>query len=196
LHDEAELRAALPKIRLATCSETWTNVSLYKWRKTLLSAAGSAVSDGRYHRAGKAPALYFAKSPIVALAEVGSLAAVGGKYMMAPRAPQIITCVHVEIPIGILDLTDPSNHGALGTSMQELTGSWLLDVDPPTIRLGQVTYSLGIPAIKFPSKFGEKDIEPNLVVFIDHLQEHSGAKLDPHDPESDLPKTVVPLRGP
>lgn len=167
----------------------WVHVTRYKWRDTLLSAIGARESSGRYHRKGMAPALYFAQSPIIALAEVGLLVGAGNGFRSYPQPPQIIVNTEITIPKGILDLTIEGNRAALSTQLQELTGSWIIEENCATQRLGQVAYDTGrIVAIKFPSRTTEERIEPNLVVFIDRLNAHDGASLVPYDPEKELPE--------
>jgi RES domain-containing protein len=196
LLDDGGLRAALPTIALATCSEKWVHVSLYKWRDTLLTATGATETDGRFHLKNEAPALYFAQSPIVALAEVGLLARAQHELKSAARPPQIILNTDITIPQGILDLTVEANRVTLGTELQELTGSWMLERPCATQRLGNLAYiSNRVVAIKYPSKTIENHVEANLVVFIDRLAGHAGCSLAPHDPDSDLPTTVHPIIG-
>jgi RES domain-containing protein len=155
------------------------------------------VSAGRFHRRGKAPALYFAKSPVVALLEVGALAkAQDGALVTVSRPPQMLVSANITIPAGILDLMDPARRRELKTNLQELTGLWILEPYPSTQRLGQSAYdSDRIVAIRYPSSLGQQ-LEPNLVVFVDKLVAHPGARLEANDPNGDLPKTVRPLVGP
>lgn len=194
---DTRLKSVLATVRLETCSEAWVNISLYQWRSTLLTAAGSKISGGRFHRKGKAPALYFAKSPVVALLEVGALAkAQDGALVPISRPPQMLVSANITIPAGILDLIDSARRRELKTNLQELTGLWVLEPYPATQRLGQAAYdSNRIVAIRYPSSLGEQ-LEPNLVVFVDRLLAHRGARLEAHDPNGDLPKTVRPLVGP
>jgi RES domain-containing protein len=191
----AGLASALAAAPLSTCCELWVNVSPYKWRHSLLTAAGASISSGRYHIAGKAPALYFAKSPVVALTEVGVLAQTPDGLAPNGRPPQILISVHITIPLHILDLTHEGTRHLLGTELQELTGSWLLDPVPATQRLGQLAHdSKRIVAIRYPSRVGT-GVEPNLVVFIDRLKQHAGCKLEPYDPNGDLSKRIKPILG-
>lgn len=141
--------------------------------------------------------MYFAKSPLIALLEVGALAkAQDGTLLPVSRPPQLLITAEITIPLGILDLMDPARRRELKTNLQELTGLWVLEEPAATQRLGQRAYESGrIAAIRYPSSLG-RDPEPNLVVFVDRLQAHSGASLKAHDPNGDLPKTVRPLLGP
>lgn len=108
----------------------------------------------------------------------------------------MLISANITIPTGILDLMDPARRRQLRTNLQELTGLWVLEPYPATQRLGQAAYdSNRIVAIRYPSSLGE-ELEPNLVVFVDRLLAHQGARLEAHDPNSDLPKTIRPLAGP
>ncbi len=74
----------------------------------------------------------------------------------------------------ILDLTRQEAWASLGTSLQDLTGSWLGSSPgvAPTQHLGQGCYEVGtIEALKVPSAKDPKAF--NLAVFPDRLREES-----------------------
>lgn len=171
------------------------HVTAYKWRKSLLSAKGAEISAGRFHRAGGAPALYFAESPLTALLEVGALSAtVDGGYHPYRRPPQILVSVSLAIPRGVLDLTEPGVLAKLGTTDMEISGNWITSRDPVTQTLGQIAYECGIVAIKFRSaRPTDRLTHSNLVVFRDRLLNTSGCELKAHDPDRDLHSSVKPI---
>ena len=99
----------------------------------------------------------------------------------------------------VLDLTgNEKNLELLGTTYQDLTGSWMYDDDPPTQRLGRAAYdSAKIVAIRYPSgKWRGETLQRNLVVFRNRLTAKRDALLQPYDPDYVLPPTIhsVPFR--
>jgi RES domain-containing protein len=184
------------RVKLTGLSGCFAHIARYEHRDDLLSAAGSRLAPGRYHIEGGAPALYFAESPVTALVEVEQLLGSEGALVLNRRPPMLLVNVDVTVPAGtVLDLTSgESVCDALGTSFQELTGSWLLEEDPPTQRLGQAAYdSNKIVAIRYPSgKWRGATLQRNVVVFRDRLNRYvqRGATLRPFDPDSVLPPTI------
>lgn len=196
-----ELRAlfARNRLKLSHCDDYFAHIARYEYHAALLSAGGAQVAPGRFHAQGGAPALYFAESPVTALVEVEALLGSEPSLTMNKRPPLVLVNVRVVIPNGVLDLTeDESNRELLGTTYQELTGSWIYDDDPPTQRLGRAAYdSNKIVAIRYPSgKWRGETLQRNLVVFRNRLTAKRGALLQPYDPDSTLPPTVhsVPVR--
>jgi thioesterase domain-containing protein len=103
--------------------------------------------------------------------------------------------VEITVESHVLDLTQPSNQKLLGTTTQELTGSWLLEKNSPTQRLGRAAYaSRRIHAIKYPSSKSTKRIQANLVVFLNRMVSVTSSHMVPYDPESTLPKSVTAIR--
>jgi hypothetical protein len=77
-----------------------------------------------------------------------------------------------------IDLTDPKVHSALRTSLQELTGDWIVQQDeylagkaamPPTQVLGQAAFDAGgVVGLEYVSSKSPKSSK-GLVVFADRL---------------------------
>jgi RES domain-containing protein len=183
---------AHPDLDLATDASHWTHVSKYRYAASLLSAEGAKHSPGRFHRPGESPALYFAKSPVVALLEVGMLLGDQTEFVVRRGEPHMLVIVEVEIPCAVLDMTHEDNYQLFETAPQELTGEWLLDDDPATQRLGKAAYDSGrVAAIKYPSaRLRDRHMESNLVVFRDRLAALRGAVMRAYDPDHTLPATV------
>ena len=190
------------QVKLTGLTGCFAHIARYEHRDDLLSAAGSRFSPGRYHLEGGAPALYFAESPVTALVEIEQLLGSEGAMILNRRPPMILVNVDITIPPrNVLDLTTGEEVlETLGTSLQELTGSWLLEDDPPTQRLGQAAYdSEKVVAIRYPSgKWRGATLQRNVVVFRDRLVRFSqrGALLAPFDPNAVLPVTIrsIPYR--
>jgi RES domain-containing protein len=190
------------QVKLRGLSGCFAHIARYEHRDDLLSAAGARFAPGRYHLQGGAPALYFAESPVTALVEVEQLLGSEGAMVLNKRPPMILVNVDLSIPPGtVLDLTNEDGLcELLGTSLQELTGSWLLEDDPPTQRLGQAAYdSNKVVGIRYPSgKWRGTSLQRNIVVFRDRLNRYvqRGALLRPFDPDSVLPVTIrsIPYR--
>ena len=136
-------------------------------RATPLSAAGSLQRSGRYHRAGTFAVLYFALERETVLYETGQrLRTAAGLYDTA-----VLTHETVEIAVHLLhvvDLTDATVVESLGTSLQELTGSWELYADDragaPTQVLGETAFATGtISSLRYPS--ARHSGRANLAVF-------------------------------
>ena len=197
--NDARLKAILEDddLELDTCAGLYSHVAQYRYASSLLSGDGFLFSPGRFHRQNGARALYFAESPLTALLEVDALFGEPDDFVVSKRRPLILLSVELVIPNGILDMTTRANQKRFGTENQELTGSWLLDPDPATQRLGHAAYECGaVIAIRYPSaKWKGRRIQPNLVVFRDRLAAAAGCKMIPYDPDGDLPPTVVSIRN-
>jgi hypothetical protein len=84
-----------------------------------------------------------------------------------------------------LDLTDASTLTALGTTAQEMTGTWAAAAQPPTQLLGGLAYDSGrIVGIKYASAKHPGGI--NLVVFSDRIRRAAGNHLEVYDPHGNL----------
>jgi RES domain-containing protein len=178
------LRKILQRVDLHVLSQHFSHIAQYRYRKTLLSTRGAKAFPGRYHKKGGAPALYFADTPLTAIYEVDRAVDLGGIQLAGLANPGILITVSFELS-DVLDLTDPAIVSLLGTSNQELTGSWL-NVDPaPTQILGEVAHACGrIIAIKAPSAANRnRGNATNLVVFRDRLdrRRHKMMIHDPHN---------------
>ena len=178
------LRKILLRVDLHVLSQHFSHIAQYRYRKSLLSVKGAKAFPGRYHRKGGAPALYFADTPLTAIYEVDRAVDLGGIQLAGLANPGILITVNFELS-DVLDLTDPAIVNLLGTSHQELTGSWLTFDPAPTQLLGEAAHECGrIVAIKAPSAANRKGGNAtNLVVFRDRLDRQRHRMLI-HDPQN------------
>jgi hypothetical protein len=90
----------------------------------------------------------------------------------------------------VLDLTDAATQAALGTTDQEMTGSWVSTTHPPTQLLARLAYDSGrIVGIKYRS--AKRPGGLNLVVFPDRIAS-SGSFLETYDPHGNLAQRIGP----
>jgi hypothetical protein len=78
---------------------------------------------------------------------------------------------------------------ALGTTEQEMTGSWVKTVRPPTQSLARIAYdSARIVGIKYRSAKHPSGF--NLVVFPDRISVSPGNYLEVYDPHGKLSQRI------
>ena len=91
----------------------------------------------------------------------------------------------------LLDLTDSATLTALGTTAQEMTGTWVTTPHPPTQLLGRMAYDSGrIAGIKYASTKRPGGL--NLVVFPDRIATAAGNFLQVYDPHGNLAQRIGP----
>jgi RES domain-containing protein len=91
----------------------------------------------------------------------------------------------------LLDLTEPAILAALGTTEQEMTGTWVTAANPPTQVLAQAAYDSGrIGGIKYASAKHPGGL--NLVVFPDKISASAGNYLEVYDPHGNLAQRIGP----
>lgn len=143
-----------------------------------LSTDGAYKNGGRYNPPGEFDVLYLAEDPITALAEARVLVDPTGQMLHRPDS-RVILAVKYRLE-AVLDLADPSNLSALGTSTQELTGDWegyeLAGQAAPTQELGMAAYQSGqFQALRYPSAQNRQRF--NFAVFRDRLQDPSQVEI-------------------
>ena len=150
-----------------------------KYQKTPLSAIGSLKAGGRYNIAQKFAAFYTADSPVTALRELKVLIETAKGLSVSKAPPYVLLSIEYSLE-AVVDLTLPVHQTALGTNLQELTGTWLpMSLQgqvAPTQQLGEAAYnSQHIEALKCPSALDPTAY--NLVVFVDKLSPNSFLKV-------------------
>jgi hypothetical protein len=91
----------------------------------------------------------------------------------------------------LLDLTDAATLSALGTTAQEMTGTWAATAQPPTQLLGQLASDCGrITGIKYAS--AKRPGGLNLVVFPERIPTAAGNFLEVYDPHGHLVQRIGP----
>lgn len=113
-----------------------------------------------------------ADTPLTALQEINLIKMTASVILSAKSSPRLLLSVEVALS-AVLDVTTTQVQDALGTNLQELTGSWLvLNADghtAPTQALGTAAYNYGsIEALRVPSAQDPRAV--NLVIFPDRLR--------------------------
>jgi RES domain-containing protein len=161
-----------------------------KYAGSALSSIGSLKKGGRYNPKEAFEVLYLAQSPITALQEVNIIKLTDAALFSTKSSPRILLSVEVTLQT-VLNMADPQVQKALGTNLQELTGSWIaMNASggmAPTQTLGFVAYNHGsIEALRVPSAQDAKAI--NLAVFPDRLR--TGSQLRVFDEDSLIDATI------
>jgi RES domain-containing protein len=165
----------------------WRSVAIHHLRQNPaepLWAAGAKIGGARFTPKGSFDSLYLSFHPTTTLAEVNGLVMLPSGPAPLQTPPLALFAIQ-GIVTRVLDLTNAGIRDALGTSEQELTGSWEKMLAPPTQDLGQAAYDSGIIAgILYASAKARG--EKNLVVFPSRLQTPSLDHLEVYDPYGDL----------
>lgn len=168
--DQAAFNDLVAQDRIAKQPQTgnWTRFVVYEYSHTPLSGLGAQLYGQRFNPPGSFSALYLADDGTTGLHEIRSLHNSG--LAMQAVAPYTFLTVKVNLN-RVLDLTNLSTIGLLGTSRSELTGNWEAE-DPgeaPTQLLGQMAFDSGqFSSLRFFSK--PRGGSVNLVVFPDRLE--------------------------
>ena len=189
----AELFAALSGVKLRAVHGPWSRCVGYRH---LLApppggVAGSLpqplwggaakIAGARFTPKGGFDSIYLASDPVTALTEVSALVALPGGPVPIRAAPLVIVSVDGVVS-RVLDLTDVDTLAALGTNAQEITGTWVKVIHPPTQTLAQAAYDSGaIAGIQYPSAKHPSGV--NLVVFPDRLVVGPTDYLEAYDPQ-------------
>lgn len=122
-------------------------------------------------------ALYLAEDELTPLAEISGVLRPAGSAVTLLFEPQVLMTVDGSLT-DVLDLTDPSIQKAIGTTHQQLTGSWVVQQAhflagtapmPPTQVLGQEAFRTGrIIGLRYPSSKNPTGI--GIVVFTARLR--------------------------
>jgi len=121
--------------------------------------------------------LYLAEDELTPLLEIAGVLSAAGSPVPLLFEPQVMMTVDGVLS-DVLDLTDVSTQQALGTTHQELTGSWLVQQSsylagqgppPPTQVLGQEAFGARrVVGLRYPSSKNPKGA--GLVVFTGRLR--------------------------
>ena len=149
-----------------------------------LWGGAAKIAGARFTPQGGFNSIYLAHDPITAFIEVSALILLPGGPLPVRSAPWVIITVD-GIVNQLLDLTDPSTLAALGTTAQEMTGTWAAIACPPTQLLAQLAYDSGrIAGIKYASAKHPGGL--NVVVFPDRIPIATGNYLEVYDPHGHL----------
>ena len=146
---------------------------------------GAAKLQGaRFTPSGGFDSIYLANDPITAFIEVSALILLPDGPVPVRSVPWVVITVD-GIVNNLLDLTDPATLAALGTTAQEMTGTWVATPHPPTQLVGRLAYDSGrISGIKYASAKNPGGI--NLVVYPNLLAIAAGNYLEVYDPHGHL----------
>jgi len=194
----AKLKTALSKVKLIAVHGPWSRVVGYrhvlrapggkKGAPQPLWGGAAAIKGARFTPKGGFDSVYLAWEPVTALLEVQALVVVPGGTVPLRTAPWTLVTVD-GIVSNVLDLTDAAILKALGTNVQEMTGAWVKEANPPTQELAKAAYNSGkIAGIKYGSAKHPGGV--NLVVFSDRLVPPSTDYLEIFDPHGTLAQRI------
>ena len=195
-----QVATALAAARLASAHGPWSRAVEYRH---LLGAppgltgppqplwGGAAkIAGARFTPQGGFDSIYLAHDPITAFIEVSALILLPNGPVPVCTPPWVIVTVD-GIMNNLLDLTDAATLAALGTTAQEMTGTWVTTPHPPTQLLGRMAYdSDRIAGIKYASAKHPGGL--NLVVFPDRIPVAAGSFLQVYDPHGNLAQRLGP----
>ena len=195
-----QLAAALAKVQLASAHGPWSRAIGYRYLlgpppgltgppQPLWGGAAKLVG-ARFTPKGGCDSIYLAHDPITAFIEVSALVSLPGGPVPVRSAPWVVVSVD-GILSNLLDLTVATTLAALGTTEQEITGTWATTPHPPTQVLGRLAYdSTRVAGIKYASAKHPGGL--NLVVFPDRISLAAGNFLEVYDPHGNLAQRLGP----
>ncbi len=158
-----------------------------RWLYSPLSTIGSIRAGGRYNAPNTFPVLYCADSQLTAMLEVEALfTTADGQLRGAPRNPDLVLSLRCDLA-RVLDLTNDSFYGELGTTYEELVSlnpsRFIVNArgdETPTQALGSAcSFSGRISALKVPSAAHKEgfclDILPDSLLVGEHLSVLDGS---------------------
>lgn len=198
----------LPQLELAAALQSATVVSAHgPWSRAIgyrhllgpppgqtgppqpLWGRAAKIAGARFTPTGSFDSVCLAHDPITAFMEVSALILLPGGPVSVRSAPWVVISVD-GILNHLLDLTDPTTPARLGTTVQEMTGTWAATPHPPTQLLGQLAYDSGrIAGIKYASAKQAGGI--NVIVFPDRIAIAAGNYLEVHDPHGNLAQRLA-----
>ena len=185
MHSEARLQSVISSLPLGVQGGWAFRAVEGRFSSSINSVVGSLKVHGRFHHAAdQVGTLYLGLNRESLLYEVHSQSQdVFLPFLMPPPT-------HDTVPFAlnltrVLDLTDPVVQEALGTGIQELTGSWdyentLYNRAAPTQILARVAALSGIQALRFLSARTAKLV--NLAVFVRNVTHPLSASLSAEHP--------------
>jgi RES domain-containing protein len=193
-----QLAAALAAAKLTSAHGPWARTVEYRHLlgpppaltgpPQPLWGGAARLAGARFTPQGSFDSIYLAQHPITAFIEVSALVMLPGGPVPVYTPPWVIVTVD-GILNNLLDLTDTATLAALGTTAQEVTGTWATIPHPPTQLLGQLAYDSGrITGLKYASAKHPGGL--NLVVFPDRIPVAAGSFLEVYDPHGNLAQRI------
>jgi RES domain-containing protein len=166
--------ASVPAISIEQCFyRSVKNASLHNYNPPKpLYALGPGNEGARYTPVGGPPCLYVSAKPLTTLCEVAGIAS--SLLEAGAVLPYPLTLYSVKVKLKyVLDLADPEVCKALGTTLQELDGSWEQQlknsVPVPTHILASAAHASGrFQGIKFVSH--EDPTTINLMIWTETIR--------------------------
>lgn len=195
-----QLATALAAARLVSAHGPWSRAVEYRHLlgpppgltgpPQPLWGGAAKIAGARFTPQGGFDSIYIAHDPITAFIEVSALILLRNGPVPFSTPPWVIVTVD-GIMNNLLDLTDAATLNALGTTPQEMTGTWVVTPHPPTQLLGRMAYDSGrIAGIKYASAKHPGGV--NLVVFPDRIPAAAGSFLQVYDPHRSLDQRIGP----
>jgi len=198
-----QLAAVLRTVKLVSAHGPWSRAVGYQHLlrpppgltgspQPLWGGAAKLVG-ARFTPQGGFDSVYLAHDPITAFIEVSALLLLPGGPVPVRSAPWVIVSVDGRLN-NLLDLTDATTLAALGTTEQEMTGTWATIKHPPTQLLARLAYDSGrITGIKYRSAKYKGGL--NLVVYPDKIYISSGNYMEVYDPHRNLSQRIDARNG-
>jgi RES domain-containing protein len=195
-----QLAAALVTVKLVSSHGPWSRAIGYRYLlgpppgltgpPQPLWGGAAKLAGARFTPQGGFDSIYLSHDPITAFIEVSALVQLPGGPVPVRTAPWVVVSVD-GILTNLLDLNDPATLAALGTTAQEITGTWAATPRPPTQLLGHLAYDSGrIAGIKYASTKHPGGL--NLVIFPDRISVAAGNYLEAYDPHGNLAQRIGP----
>jgi RES domain-containing protein len=195
-----KLSDALARVQLTSAHGPWSRAVGYRYLigppsgqtgpPQPLWGGAARIAGARFTPQGSFDSIYLAQDPITAFVEVSALILLPGGPVASRSAPWVVVTVDGFLT-NLLDLTDAAILAALGTTEQEMTGTWAKLSRPPTQWLGQLAYDSGrIAGIKYGSAKHPGAL--NFVAFPDRIPATPGNFLEVYDPHGNLAQRIGP----
>jgi RES domain-containing protein len=193
-----QLAAALNRVGLAPAHGPWSRAIGYRHLlgpppgqsgpAQPLWGGAAKIAGTRFTPIGSHDSIYLAHDPVTAFIEVSAIILLSGGPVPVRTAPWVVVSVDGMLN-NLLDLTNAATLAALGTTAQEITGTWAATAHPPTQLLGGLAYDSGrIAGIKYASAKHPGGL--NLVVFPDRISVATGNYLEVYDPQGNLAQRI------
>ncbi len=193
-----QLAAALGKVQLTSAHGPWSRAVSYRYLRSPppghtgppqpLWGGAAKLVGARFTPKGSFDSLYLAHDPVTAFLEVSALVFLPGGPVPVRSAPWVIVTVDGMLS-NLVDLTQATTLAALGTTEQEITGTWATTPHPPTQLLGRIAYASNrVTGIKYASAKNPAGL--NLVVFLDRIALAPGNFLQVYDPHGNLGQRI------
>jgi len=194
-----QLAAALHRAALGSAHGPWSRAIGYRHLlgpppgqtgpPQPLWGGAARIAGARFTPTGSFDSIYIAHDPITAFIEASALILLPGGPVPVRSAPWAVISVD-GILNNLLDLTDPTTLTTLGTTAQEMTGTWAATPHPPTQLLGRLAYDSGrIAGIRYASAKHPSGI--NVMAFLDRVSVAAGNYLEVYDPHGNLSQRIA-----